>query len=48
MYSCISESLLLFKEGQTYNVMFDGTEYECVVWKSSEAIMIGSGMIMIE
>ena len=32
--------------GKTYNVVFNGTEYECIAWSNSyNAILIGNGSI---
>ena len=43
-YTIIADSLL-FEEGQTYTVVFNGTQYECTAWyhESWDSVAIGNG-----
>lgn len=39
---------IVFVEGQTYNITFNGTEYECIAWYYSDgdSVVIGNGSII--
>ena len=43
-YKKISNNITL-ELGKTYNVIFNGKEYECIAWFNGEAILIGNGSI---
>ncbi len=44
LYTKISNNLY-FTEGETYRVVFNGTEYTCVAWNGDDAVCIGNGSI---
>ena len=47
IYGIIPASIV-FVEGQTYNITFNGTEYECIAWYYSDLdyVVIGNGSII--